>query len=202
MTMRLSDAKARDAALAAMKAARSDAKVGPAEASMLATVIAGYAGADAANVARYIAIVLTGLSIAVTQMVALLGGNAARLIAGAIRARQQAIPKSTRQPRSPLHTGEGTKPPPVNVVHLNPVKTGLRAWLESATVEGTEMRGGDALKAYKRHAGRPATDMTAGEFRQHLTDILGSGAVVARNSGYVVRGLELRSNLNLRATTP
>jgi hypothetical protein len=54
---------------------------------MVATVLAGQLGADAKAVARYIALVLTGLRIAVTQFVALLGGQAAKLIGGGIKLR-------------------------------------------------------------------------------------------------------------------
>ncbi len=94
LTARLSDAKARDKAQAILAEARHEAKAGPAQASMVATVIAGQLGADASAVARYVALALTGLGIAVTQLVALLGGHAARLITGAIKSR----PKK-RKPR-------------------------------------------------------------------------------------------------------
>jgi hypothetical protein len=64
-----------------------EAKAGPAEASMLATMIAGGTGADAAGLARVIALALTGLGIALTQMAAMLGGYAASLIGEALRNR-------------------------------------------------------------------------------------------------------------------
>jgi hypothetical protein len=54
LTARLSDAKARDKAQAILKPAKDEAKAGPAEASMVATVIAGYTGGDPASVARII----------------------------------------------------------------------------------------------------------------------------------------------------
>ncbi len=87
LTARVSDAKARDKAQATVDRAKAEAKAGPAEASMLAGVIAAQLGADASDVARYIALVLTALGIAVTQLVALLGGQAASLIAGAVKSR-------------------------------------------------------------------------------------------------------------------
>jgi hypothetical protein len=103
ITARLGDAKARDTAKATLASAKQDAKAGPAEASMVATVIARQTGGDAASVARYIALVLTGLGIAVTQLVALLGGYAANLIGGAIKA----MPKQVRaKKKKPLSNAE------------------------------------------------------------------------------------------------
>ncbi len=97
ITARLSDAKARDKAQATLEAAKGEAKAGPAEASMVATVIARQTGGDAASVARTVALVLTGLGIAVTQALALLGGHSATLIGGALKARPKR--KATRNPR-------------------------------------------------------------------------------------------------------
>ncbi len=91
LTARVSDAKARDKAQATLADAKQEAKAGPAEASMIATVIAAQLGAEPASVARYIALALTGLGIAVTQLVALLGGQAASLIGGAIKCRHSSI---------------------------------------------------------------------------------------------------------------
>jgi hypothetical protein len=54
------------------------------------------------------------------------------------------------------------------------------------------MKGGEALKAYKRWAGPTAANMCAGELRQILTDVCGA-MIEARTSGYVVRGLQLRT---------
>src|SRR5258706_4302267 len=139
LTVRLSDAKARDKAQAILRLAKDEAKAGPAEASMVATVIAGYLGADAASVARIIALVLTGLGIAVTQMVALLGGQAASLIAGGLRSRL----KTTKAPAKakPLGpTNGGTKrTAPSNVVGIDAAKHSVKKWLYKATVTGGEM---------------------------------------------------------------
>ncbi len=193
LTARLSNAKARDKARAILAEAKDEAKAGPAEASMVATVIAGYLGSDAASVARIIALALTGLGIAVTQMVALLGGQAASLIAGGLRTR----PKMTKAPAKVKPHGPtngGTKRPvAANVVHLDAAKHSVKSWLDKATVTGGEMRGGEALKAYKRYAGRMAKDMTGAELRDILADILGNGAIVQRTSGYIVQGVSLKA---------
>src|SRR5712671_2144015 len=146
LTVRLSEAKARDKAQAILAEAKDEAKAGPAEASMVATVIAEKIGADAASVARTIALALTGLGIAVTQMVALLGGQAASLIGSALQGRKaggSAVKKV--KPQGP--TDGGTKLTAPNVIPLH----GVKAWLDKATAAGGEMRGGDALKAYRRH---------------------------------------------------
>ncbi|MGO8954731.1 MAG: hypothetical protein ACLPWS_20740 [Rhodomicrobium sp.] len=96
LTARLSGAKARDKAQATLDQAKHEAKAGPAEASMVATVIAAHTGADASSVARSIALALTGLGIGVTQLVALLGGHASSLIGSALKAR----PKARAKPRA------------------------------------------------------------------------------------------------------
>jgi hypothetical protein len=105
LTQRLGQARAKAEALARaekadakVNAAKAEAKAGPAEASMVATVIAGQLGADASAVARYIALTLTGLGIAVTQLVALLGGQAASLIGGAIQCRREQKEAATDKP--------------------------------------------------------------------------------------------------------
>jgi hypothetical protein len=67
-------------------------------------VIADRLGAYATSVARIIALVLAGLGIAVTQIVALLGGQAASLI-GTSEAHSKATPKL--KPQGP--TSGGTK---------------------------------------------------------------------------------------------
>jgi hypothetical protein len=190
LTTRLSEAKARDKALSILAEAKDEAKAGPAEASMVATVIAGQIGADPAGVARYIALVLTGLGIAVTQMVALLGGQAASLIGGALQIRQGASkPVKKAKPQGTSPTDGGTKLG-ANVVPMHSVK----AWLDKSTAAGGEIRGGDALKAYKRWAGHAAKDMTSAELRNILTGILGDNVVQQRTSGYVVIGLQIKAS--------
>src|ERR1700730_4468767 len=110
LTTRLSEAKARDKAQAILAEAKDEAKSRPAEASMVATVIADRIGSDAASVARIIALALTGLGIAVTQMVALLGGQAASLIAGGLQSRSKTTKAPAKaKPQGP--TNGGTKRP-------------------------------------------------------------------------------------------
>lgn len=82
---RLAEARARDNAKAELAKAETEAKVGPAEASMAATWIASRSGHDANDIARTIALVLTVLGIIVTQGVALLAHMAAKMIATGIR---------------------------------------------------------------------------------------------------------------------
>jgi hypothetical protein len=108
ITARLGDAKARDKAQATLATAKQEAKAGPAEASMVATVIARQTGHDPASVARTIALVLTGLGIAVTQMVALLGGHAANLIGGALKARPKR--RAKRKPAAKAAAEPNAKP--------------------------------------------------------------------------------------------
>ena len=55
------------------------------------------------------------------------------------------------------------------------------------------MRGGEALKAYKRYAGRMAKDMKGSEFQALLAEILGQEAVIQRTSGYIVWGVTLNA---------
>jgi hypothetical protein len=57
---------------------------------------------------------------------------------------------------------------------------------------GGEMRGGAALKAYKRYAGRMTSNMSGAELRDILTEILGEEAVIQRTSGYIVQGVTLK----------
>ena len=76
-----------------------------------------------------------------------------------------------------------------NVISLH----GVKAWLDKATAAGGEMRGGDALKAYRRHAGLAAKEMTSAELRDILTGILGEKVVQRRTSGFVVLGLQLKT---------
>ena len=55
------------------------------------------------------------------------------------------------------------------------------------------MRGGEALKAYKRCAGRMAKDMKDSELQALLMEILGQDAVTQRTSGYFVQGVSLKA---------
>jgi hypothetical protein len=75
------------------------------------------------------------------------------------------------------------------------IKHSVESWLDMATVAGGEMRGGEALKAYKRNAGRMAKDMTGAELRDILTEILGQDAITQRTSGYIVQGVTLKAQV-------
>jgi hypothetical protein len=52
----------------------------------------------------------------------------------------------------------------------------VKSWLDKATTAGGEMRGGEALKTYKRYAGRMAKEMKGSELQALLAEILGKGA--------------------------
>jgi hypothetical protein len=71
----------------------------------------------------------------------------------------------------------------------------VKSWLDKATVAGGAMRGGEALKAYKRYAGRMAKDMTSAEFRDILIGILGEEMLVWKTSGYTVKGISLKTKI-------
>ncbi len=131
------------------------------------------------------------LALALTQIMALIGGEAMTLIGAGWNARPVRAPK-TKKTAAPDHPKGGKPQPlPANVVPLDAHKHSVKAWLDGATQGGGDLRGGDALKSYKRWAGRMAQNMTAGELRAILTGLLGE-AVEGRTSGYVVRGISLR----------
>lgn len=69
----------------------------------------------------------------------------------------------------------------------------VKVWLDGATAAGGELRGGDALKSYRRWAKKMRQDADPDEFRKHLTGILGPERIVPRTSGYIVRGIQLRA---------
>ncbi len=167
---RLSQAEARDKAEADL--AKAEAK-----------------SATGAALVREESPVLTWLGILLTQAMALLGGEGAALIGSSVRARTERAPKA-KKPAAPSGPKGGTKEPlPANVIPLS--KHSVKAWLDGATQGGGDLRGGEALKAYKRWAGREARDMKSEELRAILTGLLGE-AVETRTSGYVVRGISLR----------
>ncbi|MGO9543607.1 MAG: hypothetical protein ACLPPF_02275 [Rhodomicrobium sp.] len=134
--------------------------------------------------------VLTWLGILLTQAVALLGGEGAALIGAGWSARPARALKPRKAAAPVPPRGGKPEPLPDNVTHLH--QHSVKAWLDGATQGGGELRGGEALKAYKRWAGRTATDMTAKELRSILTALCGS-AVEVKTSGYVVRGISLRA---------
>jgi anti-anti-sigma regulatory factor len=69
----------------------------------------------------------------------------------------------------------------------------VKVWLDGATTSGGELRGGDALKSYRRWAKKMCQDADPAEFRKHLAGILGDDSIVPRTSGYVVNGIQLRA---------
>ncbi len=94
---RLSEAKARDAAKLALAEAKSEAKAGPAEASMVATWIATKTDGDATDIARTIGLVITILGIAATQGAALLAHTAAILIGSGFKGSRREEPKPSTE---------------------------------------------------------------------------------------------------------
>lgn len=193
ITLRVSDAKTREKAEETLSKAKEEAKVGPAEASMVATVISSYTQYDASQVARLIALSLTGLGIMVTQLVALMGGQAASLIASGLRNRPSKLAKVGRKNKPVAPTDGGSRQTaPSNVIKLDAAKHSVQAWINKSTTPGASMRGGDALKAYKRYAGRMAKDMTAAELKSVLGEILGHDAIIQKTSGFSVHGIELK----------
>lgn len=129
------------------------------------------------------------LALALTQIMAMIGGEGMTLIGAGWQARPARAPKPKKAPVPGKPTGGKPEPLPDNVTHLH--QHSVKSWLDGATQGGGELRGGEALKAYKRWAGRTATDMTAKELRSILTALCGS-AVEVKTSGYVVRGISLR----------
>lgn len=85
LLQRLADARSRDAAKAELAKAKTEAKAGPAEASMVATWIATRTERDATDIARTISLVMTIASIIVTQGVALLAHPAANLVFSGVK---------------------------------------------------------------------------------------------------------------------
>jgi anti-anti-sigma regulatory factor len=71
----------------------------------------------------------------------------------------------------------------------------VKVWLDGATAQGGELRGGDALKSYRRWARKIGQDVDPADFRKHLAAILGPGRIMPRTSGYIVRGLQLRATI-------
>ena len=134
-----------------------------------------------------------------TQAAALLGEYAVSLIAGgwASRPKREAKAKSSRKVKPQGDPDGGSRQPsPSNVVRLDAAKHSVEAWLKQATVAGGELRGGEALKSYKRYAGTMGQGIKPGDLRQILAEILAetkrSAAIEARTSGYVVRGVQLK----------
>ncbi len=100
----------------------------------------------------------------------------------------------------------GVRPPaPVAIKHVIAAKAepagtasrSIKAWLDASTLGGGELRGGDALKSYRRWAGKPAEAGDATGLRANLAAIIGADRVISRKSGYVVKGIQLRRPIAL-----
>ncbi len=168
---RVSQAKARDKAEVDLAEAEQRSATGPAQ-------------------KREETPLLTWMFILATQIAALLGEKAMRLITGGWHARPQKTAPKPKRTAAPVPPTGGTREPlPANVVPLR--KHSVEAWLASAAAPGGELKGGEALKAYRRWPEADA-QMTAGELRSILTRIYGD-ALEARTSGYVVHGVSLRT---------
>jgi hypothetical protein len=98
----------------------------------------------------------------------------------------------TRNRKAQPMTGHGhtrvSRPAASYVAHLDAAKHSVKSWLDKATVTGGEVRGGAALKAYKRYAGRMAKDMKGSELQALLAEILGQGAVMQRPRFPIISG--------------
>ena len=199
---RLSKAKTRDKADADLKTATArladlgkkpdSAKV---EANMITALIAKQLGAEDSSVMRWAIFAVEAALIVAMQAAALLFGYAVELIGEGWKARPRTQDKPGKDRKAPPagKPAGGTQAPlPANVVSLDAHRHSVKAWLDGATVAGGELRGGEALKAYKRWAGQMAKGMTGPELRTIMEALL-PGAVEPRNSGYVVRGLQLRT---------
>jgi hypothetical protein len=65
-------------------------------------------------------------------------------------------------------------------VRLDAVRHSVKAWLDQRTRPSGELRGGDALKAYRRFAGYPAGKMRSPELREVVASIIGPDRIVTR----------------------
>ncbi len=165
------------------------------EANMITALIAGQLGKDDTAVMRWAIFAVEAALILAMQAAALLFGYAVELIGEGWKARprrEQKPGKDRKAPPTHKPAGGTQAPLPANVVSLDAHRHSVKAWLDGATVAGGELRGGEALKAYKRWAGQMAKGMTGPELRTIMEALL-PGAVEPRNSGYVVRGLQLRT---------
>jgi hypothetical protein len=132
--------------------------------------------------------ILTWMFIAATQIAALLGEKAMRLIVGGWQARPQKTARAKRAAAPVPPTGGTREPLPANVTSMREHE--VRAWLNGATEPTGTLQGGKAIKAFNRWTDN--AKMEPGELRSILTRIYGD-ALVARTSGYSVRGISLRA---------
>ena len=161
------------------------------EANMITALIAGQLGKDDTAVMRWAIFAVEAALIVAMQAAALLFGYAVELIGEGWKERPRSQGAAAKA-KKPAPTGGTQAPLPSNVVLLDAHRHSVKAWLDGSTVAGGMLRGGEALKAYKRFAGRMAASMTAQDLRSIMEALL-PGAVEPRNSGYIVRGLQLRT---------
>jgi hypothetical protein len=74
----------------------------------------------------------------------------------------------------------------------------VSAWLASATIDtpGSELRGSDAFRAYRRNVGGAAETTSSSQFRKLVSKALGRqrrAQIITRNSGFVIRDIALKS---------
>ena len=120
------------------------------------------------------------------QFLASLSGVATRLGAEALRERAAGHKaKSKRIGASVAPTNGGTH----QTIADNVVSITAARWLELRAMRGTSMAGGDAKKNYERYTGHK---ISALQFREALTALLGPDAIQGKNSGYIVKGYSLK----------
>lgn len=76
---------------------------------------------------------------------------------------------------------------------IRAIRDSVQDWLYTRTVTGAELRGGDAYKNYRPSAKESGLLVDSAEFRKTLAAILGAGRVIPRTSGYIVKGIKLRT---------
>jgi len=132
--------------------------------------------------------ILSLLGLLMTLSGAMLGGEGIALLGAASQARKASAPKAKKERPTVPPTGGTRAPLPANVTPLREHE--VKAWLASAVEPGGSIRGGEAIKAFNRWTDNG--QMTAEELRSILARIYGD-ALVARTSGYSVRGISRRT---------
>jgi len=192
------------AAQGRLEAAKVEARAGPAEASMLATIIAGHIGHEAGTVARVIALTMTGFAITVTLAMALLMHQATALIMkglgvseiGRQNGREAAAVLVTANP-----VGNTAEKIPASAalktaLMPNSVEARIHRFAKECFVQGGETTGGDVQEAF------------AEWWRQHFAgelqpspvilsrELLAAGLTKEKKSGRVRYNAKLRLPVN------
>ncbi len=100
-------------------------------------------------------------------------------------------PRREVPPAFPVALRDGGSKGISEAAPLDTARRSVTAWLDASAIAGAGIRGGEALKSYKRYAVSLAAEFDAAKLRRILTLILGADRVVSRTSGYVVKGLQL-----------